>query len=150
MELLRSLQVKPYPSYGSNILELIRFDSGVRHSLEVLSHSSISDNAWNQATLPIRLGGLGLCESVQTAPAAFIGSCNMTRGLSHQLLLNSSLTFPSWETFAAIDGYPDTLCDLIIPGELDCHKILSSLLPESKTLQPFKVNQKGIQSLQKT
>ena len=98
--------------------ELVRFDSGVRHSLEVLSHSSISDNAWKQAALPIRLGGLGLRESIRTAPAAFIGSCNTTRDLSHQLLLNSSLTISLWELFAESDGRPDTPCDLIIPGEL--------------------------------
>ena len=121
--------------------ELVRFDSGVRHSLEVLSHSSISDNAWKQATLPIRHGGLGLRESIRTAPAAFIGSCNTTRDLSHQLLLNSSLTISLWELFAESDGRPDTPCDLIIPGELYCHKILSSLLSDSTTLQPFKANQ---------
>ena len=35
--------------------------------------------AWLQATLPIRLGGLGLREAVQSSPAAYVGSCNSTR-----------------------------------------------------------------------
>ena len=78
---------------------------------------------------------------------AFIGSCNTTRDLSHQLLLNSSLTISLWELFAESDGRPDTPCDLIIPGELYCHKILSSLLSDSRTLQPSKANQKDIQTL---
>ena len=38
--------------------ELYKFDIGLRHSLEQISHSFISDCSWRQATLPTRLGGL--------------------------------------------------------------------------------------------
>jgi len=37
-----------------------RFDEGLRHALGRLTRSSISDSAWLQASLPLRLGGLGL------------------------------------------------------------------------------------------
>ena len=36
------------------------FDKGLHHSLEVITHSFVSDEAWLQATLPIKCGGLGL------------------------------------------------------------------------------------------
>ena len=62
--------------------QLVRFDQGLRSCLETIARSSLSDMAWNQATLPIRLGGrLGLREACRTAPAAFLGSCNSSHTL---------------------------------------------------------------------
>ena len=52
------------------------FDQCLRHSLEILSRSSLSDEAWCQASLPITPGGLGLREAQSFSPLAFIGSCN--------------------------------------------------------------------------
>ena len=63
-----------------------RFDAGLRHSLETITHSSLDDQTWKQATLPIRLGGLGLRESSSSASAAFVGSRNTTRSLTASLL----------------------------------------------------------------
>ena len=40
--------------------ELLRFDAGLRQSFETLTASSILDQTWLQATLPIRLGVVGL------------------------------------------------------------------------------------------
>ena len=59
--------------------QLRRFDVGLRRSLEIICRSSITDTAWLQATLPVRLGGLGLREAVKSAPAAYVGSCNSTK-----------------------------------------------------------------------
>ena len=66
--------------------QLSRFDHGVRHCLEKMFNSSMSDACWKQATLPVCLGGLGLREASRTALAAFIGSCNSTHKLLSQLL----------------------------------------------------------------
>ncbi len=66
----------------SDVIEsqLSRFDAGLQSSHESIIHSSIPDLSWKQATLPVRLGGLGLRESTRTAPAAFLASC--TRHMS--------------------------------------------------------------------
>ena len=62
--------------------ELLRFDDGLRQSFEMLTASSISDQTWLQATLPIHLGGVVLREASRASSAAFIGSCNSSRQLS--------------------------------------------------------------------
>ena len=49
--------------------QLSRFDAGLRCSLESITHSSIPDLSWKQATLPVRLGGLGLRDSTRTSPS---------------------------------------------------------------------------------
>ena len=83
--------------------QLVRFDYNIRSCLETISLSSISDVSWAQATLPIRLGGLGLRSAERSSTAAFIGSCNGTRLLSAQLLENclenSSMPFNHDSTF---------------------------------------------------
>ena len=70
--------------------QLLRFDEGLRHSLQTILRSSIPDTSWLQATLPIRMGGFGLREAHRTAPAAFLGSCTFTRHLAWQLISNDS------------------------------------------------------------
>ena len=62
------------------------FDNGLRLSLGRITHTSVPDQAWVQATLPCRMGGLGLRESRATQKAAFLGSCNFSRPLCHRLL----------------------------------------------------------------
>ena len=66
------------------------FDQCLRHSLEILSRSSLSDEAWCQASLPITLGGLGLREAQSVSPLAFIGNCNSSRDLVKRLLSTSA------------------------------------------------------------
>ena len=67
-------------------IQLERFDSGQRQCLQMILGSSISDQSWIQATLPMRMGGLGLREATRTAPAAFLGSCRSTRSLAFHLI----------------------------------------------------------------
>ena len=63
-----------------------RFDAGLHHSLKTITHSSLDDQTWKQATLSIRLGELGLSESCSSVSAAFVGSRNTTRSLTACLL----------------------------------------------------------------
>lgn len=65
---------------------LQRFDTSLRAALSKASHSPISDLSWKQAVLPFRLGGIGLREAGNTAPIAFMASCNSSRPLIRQLL----------------------------------------------------------------
>ena len=77
--------IRTVPGFKINDV-LMQFDSGLHHSLEALSSSSVSDLAWKQATLPVRLGGLGLREASRSSSAAFVGSCNSSRQVSLRLL----------------------------------------------------------------
>ena len=63
--------------------QLHLFDQGLRRSLEIICRSSVTDMAWLQATLPIRLG---LREAVQASPAAYVESCNSTRKMVQDFL----------------------------------------------------------------
>ena len=76
---------------GSALEACKRFDMGLRHSLESITRSSLDNAVWQQAALPIRLGGLGLREAVASAPAAFLGSRNTTRE-STSYLVGSGLS----------------------------------------------------------
>ena len=55
-----------------------------------MSHSSLSDEAWCQASLPITLGDLGLRKAQSVSSLAFIGSCNSSRDLVKRLLSTSA------------------------------------------------------------
>ena len=68
------------------------FDSNLRNCLSRILCCSISDNAWSQATLPFRLGGLGLRESQSSSHPAFLGSCNSARFLVSRLAPNFDVT----------------------------------------------------------
>ena len=50
--------------------QLTKFDASLRHSLELITRSSIQDASWIQATLPVRYGGLGLYEALSSLAAA--------------------------------------------------------------------------------
>ncbi|XP_062518293.1 uncharacterized protein LOC134193482 [Corticium candelabrum] len=106
--------------------QLERFDSELRSSLEVISRSSVSDVAWKQATLPIRLGGLGLRETCRTSALAFVGSCNFTRDLSIRLL--GCTKPPVLRSSEGPITNPD-VPDLLFPGEVSSREqLLSTLL----------------------
>ncbi len=108
--------------------QLSRFDHGVRRCFEKMFNSSMSDVCWKQATLPVRLGGLGLREACRTAPAAFIGSCNSTRKLLNQLLEHGGAT-----SFVDSSEHVNLAsCDrnLIVAGELPTRENLRSVLSQ--------------------
>ena len=63
-----------------------RFDAGLRRSLERITNSSLDDLAWQQASLHINMGGLGLRQASASALPAFVGSRSSTRELALHLL----------------------------------------------------------------
>ena len=87
------------------------FDDGLRFTLSWVLHSPIPEAAWLQATLPLQLSGLGLRESVRTAPAAFLASCRSIHSLVAQLL------------------HMDTTLVFHLPGEEVALEMLRQLLP---------------------
>ena len=106
------------------------FDDGLRFTLSRVLRCPIPEAAWLQAILPLRLGSLGLRESVRTAPAAFLASCHSIHSLVAQLLhMDTNLVFhlpgeevtlellrqllPSW------DPLPDDITQWFIQDALD-------------------------------
>ena len=57
-----------------------------RAALEEVCNVSLSDTRWCQATLPCRLGGLGIPSPVVVAPSAYLASAHCTQGLVGALL----------------------------------------------------------------
>ena len=78
------------------------FDLRLRECLSRILCCEISDSSWTQATLPFRLGGLGLRESGRSAAPAFVGSCNSAHILVSRLV----------ETFDVFMPFPGEDCSL--------------------------------------
>ena len=80
----------PFENIGSPMKE---FDQNQCATLGLIMHypRPISDQAWLQATLSLRLGGLGLREAFQLAPITYISSVD----LSHSIANVISSTFQS-------------------------------------------------------
>jgi len=76
---------------------LYQFDHNLRSCLGRIMQCSLSDASWQQASLPFRLGGLGLRESTYSAFPAFLGSCNGVRELASIILSIdiNQLSFPN-------------------------------------------------------
>ncbi len=91
------------------------FDAGLGHSLEILIHASLNNHAWQQAILPMHLGGLGFRPAKTTAPADFISSCNSTRQF-HFCYSNYVQTFGT-TYFTTTTTTSDASLSGYIPGE---------------------------------
>ena len=70
-------------SQHSEIMET--FDTAVRGALEATIGSPLSSAQWNQASLPIHMGGLGLLRATDHGPAAYLASLGATGGLVEEI-----------------------------------------------------------------
>ena len=124
------LRTVPAPLAASQWLQ---FDAGLRAALGRIVHTSVPDDAWTQATLPCRLGGLGLREATSVQPAAFLGSCNSTRQLCHRLL-SMTQAVPPTEVAS-------------LPGEAAARDAFQGLgmIPPDSTVDPFTAGQHQLQ-----
>ena len=62
------------------------FDEQLHNSLSRVVRTSLSDLTWQQATLPLWMGGLGIRQASNMSHAAFLGSCSASKELVCQLL----------------------------------------------------------------
>lgn len=91
MHLLRS---SPCWLFKHNLNE---FDEMMKRSVTNIVNVSFDENAWNQSSLPIRRGGLGLTLTRDIASSAFISSMHATKNLraeivsSNEEILNSAI-----------------------------------------------------------
>jgi hypothetical protein len=80
-----------------------RFDDLLSTQLEAIIASPLTPQARRLASLPIRLGGLGISEVGRVAAPAFIASVLSTRSLQNQILARSDLPVPGFD--AAVRSY---------------------------------------------
>ena len=53
---------------------------------EILRVPCLSDDQWDEASLPVKLSGLGVNQTKVIASSAYIGSCALTKDLVAALL----------------------------------------------------------------
>jgi len=78
------------------------YDDAVKHSLSGLLNVDISLQAWTQASLPLRWGGLGIRSASQLAPSAFLASAAGVADLLTLLLPPELLSLPYEERSNAL------------------------------------------------
>ena len=76
----------------SNHPDLEIYDAKLRHGVEKILNVSLNDLQWTQASLPIKMGGLGIRTTTSLALPAFLASAAGTLPL--QTLILSSLQLP--------------------------------------------------------
>lgn len=72
------------PCYNSAVIQ--QYDIMIRSTLQSILNVSLTDDAWNQAKLPVKLGGLGLLAAADVALPAFIASVIGSAELCLQIL----------------------------------------------------------------
>ena len=70
----------------SNHTQLTTFDGTMRIGLQNILNISFTDTQWLQATLPIRLGGLGIRRAESLAIPAFLASAAFTSEIQSNIL----------------------------------------------------------------
>jgi len=89
------------PCYESQIL--LQYDETIKESLQSILNVTLSEQAWLQATLPIKRGGLGVRLASQVALPAFLASCVSSSDLVQQLLPPHMISFNDQQFDIAAD-----------------------------------------------
>jgi hypothetical protein len=77
------------PCAGHPLLQ--SYDSSLRRALSAVVNVDLTDDQWSQASLPIRLGGLGIRSVSLLAPSAYLASAAGTRELQNNILSRCGL-----------------------------------------------------------
>ena len=85
------------PCFQSSILSVL--DSLQRTLLESICNINLSEEAWSQASLPIKSGGLGIRSFTMLAPSAYLASAAGSSCISKRILPSSMSSAPN--TFKA-------------------------------------------------
>ena len=67
---------------------LLIYDTKLRECLSMITNICLSDSQWSQASLPVKMGGLGIRQTSQIAPSAFLSSVHATKSLQNSILQN--------------------------------------------------------------
>jgi hypothetical protein len=85
------------PCYNSSVPT--KYDGFIRKTLQSLINVDLCDSAWNQATLPVSFGGLGVRRASDLALPAFLSSVAGSNSVPLQLLpalFHSSVGINDW------------------------------------------------------
>ncbi len=75
------------PCFHSSILN--QYDNMLRLTLQSILNTVLTDTAWDQAKLPVKLGGIGILSARDVSLPAFIASVIGSASITTQLLLLS-------------------------------------------------------------
>ena len=70
---------------------LAEYDLTMRSALSAILNTQLDDTAWQQASLPIKSGGLGVRSAVQLSASAFLASVHGADALVSRIVLGSCL-----------------------------------------------------------
>ena len=62
------------------------YDDVLRSIVGSVANTCLDDNAWSQASVPVKVGGLGIRSAVQLAPSTFLSSAAASLDLVHHIL----------------------------------------------------------------
>ena len=91
--LLRSSPCTEHQSLGA-------IDDCLRNCVGRITNTSITDSQWEQASLPVKAGGLGIRRASHLAPSAFLAASSSTADLQCTILQTSSLSTTAYEESA--------------------------------------------------
>ena len=97
-----------------NLLDQI--DKIIRHTLSSILNVSLDDKAWSQATLPIRMGGLGVRKISSISLPAFISSVHGTDKLIRKILPITLINFEVPCLAEAINAWKVTCPNTDLPA----------------------------------
>ncbi|XP_069948689.1 uncharacterized protein [Cherax quadricarinatus] len=72
------------PSFDNPTLD--EYDAHLRSTLKKALNLSLEDQQWDQATLPVRLGGIGVRKATHVALPAFLSSCLASSALVEKIV----------------------------------------------------------------
>ena len=104
------------PCSGS--AELTHYDNSLRSALSSLLNIELSTSGWNQSTLPVRWGGIGIRSAHRLAPSAFLASAAGASDLLSVLLPSWTLAIPDPTVEEALRLWY-TLGGVILPSGSD-------------------------------
>ena len=100
---------------------LIEFDMTIKNSMSSITNIDFSDDAWTQASLPVRLGGLGIRKAVDIALPCFISSAISAQSLV-EAILSSVTDLAPFEVFPEIQMWRESGEGLIEPDGEACFR----------------------------
>ncbi|XP_037034393.1 uncharacterized protein LOC119073191 [Bradysia coprophila] len=84
--------------------ELEEYDRVLKDAMESIVNCRFTENSWNEATLPVKLGGLGLRNATNLCYSSFLGSIHSFAGMVRNIVPSFSLEAdPS--TLEALDAW---------------------------------------------
>ena len=100
---------------------LNNFDTTIRNSMSKITNIDFTDEAWDQLSLPVRYGGLGIRKSADIALPAYISSALSANSLV-EAIIRSVIDLAPFEVNAEIEMWKASGQELTEPDDESCFK----------------------------